>query len=79
MLTDILKTAWDKYILNLGNYIVVTLLLYISYIILLKLSLFGGEIVRPFFLAGMLYIVFFLMRKLRLTSFFMLLKIKILL
>ncbi len=70
MLSDIFKTACDKYILNLGNFLVVTLLLYISYLILLKLSLFGGEIIRPFFLAGMLYITFFFNKKAEVNFFF---------
>ena len=70
MLTEIFKTACDKYILNLGNFLVVTLLLYIFYIILLKLSLVGGELVRPFFLAGMLYIVFFFKEKAEINFFF---------
>ncbi len=70
MFNNILKIAWDKYILNLGNFLVVTLLLYIIYLILIKLTLLGGELVRPFFLGGMFYVIFFLDRKTDVNFFF---------
>jgi hypothetical protein len=53
MIKDIFKAAWDKYMLHLGSLVVVTILMFITYLILLKLTLFGGELLRPFFLYGM--------------------------
>ena len=53
MISDIFKLAWDRYMLHLGSLIVVTILMFISYLVLLKLTLLGGELLRPFFLYGM--------------------------
>ncbi len=53
MISHIFKLAWDRYLLHLGSLIVVTILMFISYLVLLKLTLLGGELLRPFFLYGM--------------------------
>ncbi len=70
MIKIIFKNSWDKYILNLGNLLVVTLLMFISYIILLKLSLLGGEFLRPFFLFGIFHVIFNINEKSNLSDFF---------
>jgi len=53
MIKIIFKTAWDKYMLHLGSLIVVNILMFISYLVLLKLTILGGELLKPFFLYGM--------------------------
>ena len=70
MIKVIFKNSWDKYILHLGNLLVVTLLMCISYIVLLKLSLLGGEFLRPFFIFGIFHVIFNINDKSNLTDFF---------
>ena len=70
MIKIVFKNSWDKYILHLGNLLVVTLLMCISYIILLKLSLLGGEFLRPFFIFGIFNVIFNIKEKSVLSDFF---------
>ena len=58
MLKTIFKNAWDVYVPNLGILVLSTLLMEIGYLILLKLTIIGGEFLRAFFLAGMYNVIY---------------------
>jgi hypothetical protein len=57
MVKEIFKLAWDRYTLHLGGLLVTTLLMCILYLILLKLTILGGELIKPFFLYGMFNVI----------------------
>jgi hypothetical protein len=57
MVKEIFKLAWDRYTLHLGGLLVTTLLMCILYLILLKLTILGGELLKPFFLYGMFNVI----------------------
>ena len=58
MIKTIFKNAWNVYVPNLGILVLSTLLMEIGYVILLKLTLIGGEFLRAFFLAGMYNVIY---------------------
>ena len=57
MLKIIFRTAWEMYIKHVGGLLVSTILMFIFYLVLLKLTILGGELLKPFFLYGMFYVL----------------------
>jgi len=55
---NIFREAWKVYVPNLGLLALGTLIMEAGYLILLKLTFVGGELYRPFILAGMYKLIF---------------------
>ena len=58
MFKRIFREAWGVYVPNLGILVISTLLMEVGYLILLKLTVIGGEFLRAFFLIGMYNVIF---------------------